>query len=66
MSTHTPAFLISALIHLGMLALVLTGVLQLPSDSLQESRLAVSLEMFKPEPIPEPIPEPEPEPEPEP
>ncbi|MES9823479.1 MAG: energy transducer TonB [Candidatus Thiodiazotropha endolucinida] len=63
MSTHTPAFLISALIHLGLLALVLTGVAQLPSDSAAETRLAVRLEMFQPPPPP---PEPEPEPEPEP
>ncbi|MES9922932.1 MAG: energy transducer TonB [Candidatus Thiodiazotropha endolucinida] len=61
MSTHTPAFLISALIHLGLLALVLTGVAQLPSDSAAETRLAVRLEMFQPPPPP---PEPEPEPEP--
>ncbi|MES9972109.1 MAG: energy transducer TonB [Candidatus Thiodiazotropha sp.] len=71
MSTHTPAFLISALIHLGLLALVLTGVAQLPSDIPQDTRLAVSLEMFQPpppppEPDPEPVVEPEPEPEPEP
>ncbi|MEW8046021.1 MAG: energy transducer TonB [Candidatus Thiodiazotropha sp.] len=63
MSTHTPAFLISALIHLGLLTLVLTGVAQLPSDSAAETRLAVRLEMFQPPPPP---PEPEPEPEPEP
>ncbi|MCG7864520.1 MAG: energy transducer TonB [Candidatus Thiodiazotropha endolucinida] len=63
MSTHTPAFLISALIHLGLLTLVLTGVAQLPSDSAAETRLAVRLEMFQPPPPP---PEPEAEPEPEP
>ncbi|MEW8072223.1 MAG: energy transducer TonB, partial [Candidatus Thiodiazotropha sp.] len=64
--------LISALIHLGLLALVLTGVAQLPSDTVAETRLAVRLEMFQPpepEPEPEPIQEPEPvvelEPEPE-
>ncbi|MEW8140555.1 MAG: energy transducer TonB [Candidatus Thiodiazotropha endolucinida] len=67
MSTHTPAFLISALIHLGLLALVLTGVAQLPSDTVAETRLAVRLEMFQPPPPPpEPEPKPEPEPEPEP
>jgi protein TonB len=69
MSTHTPAFIISALIHLGLLGLVLSGVAQLPRDSVTETRLAVSLEMFQPPPPP---PEPEPEtvlkaePEPEP
>ncbi len=66
MRTHAPALLISALVHLGLLALVLAGVAQLPSDSVEETRLAVSLQMFQPPPPPEPEVQPEPEPEPPP
>lgn len=64
MRTHATAFLISALIHLGLLALVLTGVAQLPSDDLQETRLALSLQMFQPPPPPEQVETPEAPPEP--
>jgi protein TonB len=70
MSNHAPAFLISALVHGGLFALLLTGIAQLPSDTTEETRLAVTLEMFQPPPPPppelepEPVVEPEPEPEP--
>jgi len=69
MRTHGPALMISALVHLGLLALFMAGVAQLPSDTEKETRLAVNLQMFQPPPPPsvtEPEPEPEPESEPEP
>jgi protein TonB len=68
MRTHGPALVISALVHLGLLALFMAGVAQLPSDTQKETRLAVNLQMFQPPPpsLPEPEPEPEAEPEPEP
>ena len=46
MRTHAPAFLLSALIHLGLLALFLVGVSLLPHQGPPETPVAVSLQMF--------------------
>jgi periplasmic protein TonB len=50
MRTHGPAFLLSALIHLGLLALVFAGVSMMPQKGPPQERLAISLRMFQPPP----------------
>lgn len=68
MRTHLPAFLLSALIHLGLLAFFLVGVSLLPHVGSPETRVAVTLQMFQPPPAPpapavtEPVVEQPPEP----
>lgn len=70
MRTHLPAFLLSALIHLGLLAFFLVGTSLLPHAGPPETRVGVSLQMFQPsppspavaEPPSEPVVEPQPEP----
>ena len=71
MKTHGPAFMISALIHLGILLLVFTGASLLTRHEVREERLALNLQMFQPAaplaahlaaspepPVPEAVPEP--------
>ncbi len=50
MRTHAPAFLLSALIHLGLLVFVFIGVSLLPLQGPPEKTLAISLRMFQPPP----------------
>lgn len=61
MRTHGPAFLLSALIHLGLLAFLFVGISLLPHEGPPETPVAVSLQMFQPPPapsLPEPLPTP--------
>jgi protein TonB len=50
MRTHAPAFLLSTLIHLGLLVFVFIGVSLLPLKGPPEEALAISLRMFQPPP----------------
>lgn len=66
MKRHALALLISALVHLGLLALVLADVEPLPGEPVKEPRLSVRLQMSQPAPVAETSPAQKPQPRPEP
>jgi len=68
MKRHALAFLISAVVHLGLLVMVLADVEPLPGEPVKEPRLSVRLQMSQSAPAAETAPaqKPEPRPEPEP